>query len=60
MPQWMDKYLGMKRSVKKVGTDMKISLDGVDYLVESEVDLGAGDKIEIIGHAGASVKVKKI
>lgn len=56
----MDKYLGMKRSVKKVGTDMKISLDGVDYLVESDVDLGAGDKIEIIGHAGASVKVKKI
>jgi membrane protein implicated in regulation of membrane protease activity len=60
MPQWMDKYLGMKRSVKKVGTDMKISLDGVDYLIESEDEIVVGDKVKIRGHQWVSMKVDKL
>jgi membrane protein implicated in regulation of membrane protease activity len=35
-PQGSDQYIGVKRSVKKVGEDLKISLDGVDYLFESD------------------------
>ena len=57
--QGVDRYTGTKRSVKKVGGDLKISLDGVDYLIESEDALLPGDKVEVIGHAGAAMKVKK-
>ena len=50
MPQWADKYIAQVRSVKKVGGDYKISLDGVDYLVDSDEELVAGDKVEVVGH----------
>ena len=58
-PQGADKYIGQIRSTKKVGGEFKISLDGVDYLVDSDEELVAGDKVEVVGHKGASMKVKK-
>ena len=60
MPQWADKYIAQVRSVKKVGGDYKISLDGVDYLVDSDEELVVGDKVEVVGHQGASMKVRKV
>jgi hypothetical protein len=38
-PQGSDQYIGAKRSVKKVGDGLKISLDGVDYLIESDDEI---------------------
>ncbi len=35
-PQGADKYIGEIRSVKKSGDEYKISLDGVEYLIDSE------------------------
>lgn len=58
-PQGMDQYIGLIRSVKKAGWDLKISLDGVDYLVDSDDDIIASDKVKIIGHHGVSMKVEK-
>lgn len=58
-PQGADKYIGQVRSARKVGGEYKISLDGVDYLIESETDITVGDKVEIIGHKGASMKVRR-
>ncbi len=60
VPQGSDRYIGEKRSVRKISGDMKISLDGVEYLIESEDEIGSGDRVEIIGHKGISMKVKKI
>lgn len=60
VPQWVDKYLGQVRSVKKVGGEWKISLDGVDYAIETDDEISQGNKVEVIGHGGASMKVKKV
>lgn len=60
VPQGADKYIGEKRSVKKIGGDLKVSLDGVEYLVESDDDITSGDKVEVIGHKWVSMKVKKV
>lgn len=38
-PQGADKYIGEIRSVKKTGDEYKISLDGVEYLIDSEESL---------------------
>lgn len=59
MPQWADQYIGQIRTIKKVGGEWKIALDGVDYLAESEDELSAGDKVEIIWHHGVTMQVKK-
>jgi membrane protein implicated in regulation of membrane protease activity len=48
VPQGFDRYLGEKRSVKKTASELKISLDGVEYGIESDDDIAAGDKVEII------------
>ena len=60
MPQGFDRYIGEKRTVKKHAWDLKISLDGVDYTVESDEDIASWDKVEVIGHKGAGMKVKKV
>jgi membrane protein implicated in regulation of membrane protease activity len=60
VPQGVDKYIGQVRSVKKVGGEWKISLDGVDYQVETDDEISQGNKVEVIGHGGASMKVKKV
>ncbi len=59
-PQGFDKYIGEKRTTKKSAWDLKISLDGVEYIVESDDDIEAGDKVEVIGHKWAGMKVKKV
>lgn len=59
-PQGMDQYIGLARSVKKTGWDLKISLDGVDYLIDSDDEINAGDKVKIIWHHGVSMKVEKV
>lgn len=58
-PQGADIYIGEKRTVKKQSGEFKISLDGVDYNIHTEDEISAGDKVEIIGHKGTSMKVKK-
>lgn len=60
VPQGFDRYIGEKRTVKKHAWDLKISLDGVDYTVESDDDIAAGDKVQVTGHKGSGMKVKKI
>lgn len=60
VPQGFDKYIGEKRSIKKITGELKISLDGIDYVVESDDDIGSGDKVEVIGHKGTGMKVKKV
>lgn len=56
----MEGYIGEVKSVKKVGGDMKVSLDGVDYLIESkDVNIVEGDLVRIIGSQGVSMKVEK-
>lgn len=57
-PQWIDLYIGQKRKLKKVGDSFKISLDGVDYLVEWD-DIGAGDQVEVLRKKGAGFVVAK-
>ncbi|MDD2693528.1 MAG: NfeD family protein [Candidatus Gracilibacteria bacterium] len=59
MPQGADQYMGQVRTIKKVSGEWKVTLDGVDYLIESEDDLSAGDKVEITGHHGVTMRVKK-
>ncbi len=60
VPQGADKYIGEKRSVKKIAGDLKISLDGVEYLIDAEDEIVAGDKVEVLWHKGVSMKVKKV
>ncbi len=60
VPQWTDKYVWEKRTVKKVGGDLKIALDGVDYLLESDDEIESGDKVEVVWHKWSSMKVKKV
>ena len=59
MPQWADRYIGQVRSVRKVGWEWKISLDGVDYPIDSDDEIIAWDKVEVLSHHGVSMKVKK-
>lgn len=60
VPQWWDRYIGEKRTVKKTWGDLKISLDGVEYLIDSSDDIVAWDKVQVLWHKGVSMKVKKI
>ena len=59
-PQGSDRYIGEKRVVKKSWWDLKISLDGVEYLIESTEEVVVWDKVEILWHKGISMKVKKV
>ncbi len=60
IPQGSDRYIGERRTAKKSWGDLKISLDGVEYLIESSDDIVSWDKVEILGHKWASMKVAKI
>lgn len=60
IPQGFDRYIGEKRTIKRNAGDFKISLDGVDYIVDADEDISVGDRVEVIGHKGAGMKVKKI
>jgi membrane protein implicated in regulation of membrane protease activity len=60
MPQGMDRYTGEVRTVKKSGGEYKISLDGVEYVVESDTEISAGDKVSVLGSHGTAMHVKKV
>ncbi len=60
VPQGIDRYIGEKRKIKKVGDDFKIILDGVDYLVLCDEELQAGDMVEVVSAKGGSLHVKKV
>jgi len=60
VPQWADRYLGERRTIKKMSGDYKISLDGVDYMAYADEDIVVGDRVEVIWHKGAGMKVKKV
>jgi membrane protein implicated in regulation of membrane protease activity len=59
VPQGFDRYIGEKRTVKKSAWELKISLDGVEYIVDADEDIAAWDKVEILWHKGTGMKVKK-
>ncbi len=50
--QWLDTYLGEKRKVKKVWEDYKVSLDGVDYIVDID-GVQSGDRVELTSRKGS-------
>ena len=50
----------MTRAVKKVGNELKIVLDGVDYPIETDDDIKPSDKVKITGHKGIALIVKKL
>lgn len=60
IPQGLSEYTGMIRAVKKVGNELKIVLDGVDYPIETDDDVGPSDKVKITGHKGIALIVKKV
>jgi membrane protein implicated in regulation of membrane protease activity len=51
-PQGLDAYIGETRSVRKVGEDYKVSLDGVLYIVDIE-GLKSGDKVKLTSRHGS-------
>ena len=46
--QWLDKYLGETRKVKKVWEDFRVVLDGIEYTVEAE-NIAAWKTIRLTG-----------
>ena len=60
VPQGFDRYVGEKRTVKKIWWELKISLDGVEYIIDADEEISAGDKVEVIDHKGTGMKVKKV
>ncbi len=59
-PQWADIYIGQTRKVKWSGDEYKVTLDGVDYTIESEDEINTGDKVKILAIKGIGFVVKKI
>ncbi|MBP9779393.1 hypothetical protein KBD33_02080 [Candidatus Gracilibacteria bacterium] len=57
--QGMETYIGLKRKVKSQGDTLKITLDGVDYIVEGD-DIEVGKQVEIVGVHGAGFSVKNV
>jgi hypothetical protein len=51
-PQGLDIYIGETRSVRKVGEDYKVSLDGVLYIVDID-GLKSGDRVELTSRHGS-------
>jgi membrane protein implicated in regulation of membrane protease activity len=60
MPQGMDRYTGEVRTVKKSWGEYKISLDGVEYVIECDSDVVAWDKVSVLGSHGTAMHVKKV
>lgn len=57
--QGLDVYLGKTRKVKKVGDDLKISLDGVDYLIDGS-GIQSGDTVKIVSRSGSLFNVEHV
>lgn len=58
--QGVERYIWEKRNIKQTWSDLKISLDGVDYPVDSDAELSVGDRVEVVGCKGVSMKVKRL
>lgn len=54
----LDAYIGEKTHIKMVDNKPKVTLDGVDYLVNSQHKLTEGQKVEIIGREGTALIVE--
>ncbi len=50
--QWLDTYLGEKRKIKKVWEDYKVSLDGIEYIVDID-GVKSGDRVELTSRKGS-------
>jgi len=50
--QWLDIYLGEIRTVKKVGEDFKVTLDGVAYIIDID-SVKSGDKVKLTARKGS-------
>lgn len=60
LKSWLDAHIGKSFRLERVGSDWKVKIDGVDYLVadESETpDFKAGKKVRLDSHDGAVLKV---
>jgi membrane protein implicated in regulation of membrane protease activity len=51
LPQWLDKYIGETRKLKKSGDEYRVTLDGVEYVVEGDA-LASGKTFRIEGRKG--------
>jgi len=56
----MDQYIGKKYHMKKVGTEWKVVIDGVDYRISDDgLDFSENERVEIIAQKNAVFTVKK-
>lgn len=58
-----DRYIGTKATLMRHGTEYKIRLDGVEYLVDSDslpVDTPAGQEVRIVSHQSGTFRVEVI
>ncbi|PID84022.1 hypothetical protein CSB09_03230 [Candidatus Gracilibacteria bacterium] len=54
VPQGLDMYIGMEKMTKQVGEDLKITLDGVDYIVIGDDEpLQPKQTIKIVSRKGS-------
>lgn len=54
----LDEYIGQKAKIKIVDEKAKITLGGVDRLVQSDEELSEGQKVTIIGRDGTLLIVQ--
>lgn len=60
LKSWLDAHIGQSFRLERVGSDWKVKIDGVDYLVsdDSETpDFKSGKKVRLDGHDGAVLRV---
>ncbi|NCP77074.1 hypothetical protein GW819_02495 [Candidatus Gracilibacteria bacterium] len=56
----IDAHIGQKFHLERVGTDWKVKIDGVDYLVEEDSetpDFAVGKKVRLESHSSGVLKV---
>ncbi len=56
----LDAHIGHSFRLERIGSDWKVKIDGVDYLIDSDSetpDFEAGKKVVIEGHNGGILKV---
>lgn len=54
----LDEYIGQDATIKMVDEKAKVTLGGVDRLVQSETELTEGQKVTITGRNGTILIVK--
>lgn len=56
----LDAHIGQSFRLERVGTDWKVKIDGVDYLIDEDsvtLDFAAGKKVRLDGHDAGVLKV---